>query len=114
MLARIGRGLSEKKQVALLGHELGHKHTRDIHCKRRGANARRGDLLPNQQCSYRGEHDKRFYRVTKKIHKILGTDPAAARAIEAGSGYSPPDGWMKPPPQPRRPRGIHGLMRRAR
>lgn len=47
-----------------------------------------------KNCSYRGQHDKRFYGVLNKIHKKLGTSKEKARMLESKAGYNPPKDWL--------------------
>jgi hypothetical protein len=47
-----------------------------------------------KNCSYRGQHDKRFYGVLNKIHKKLGTSRENAKMLESKAGYNPPPDWL--------------------
>lgn len=95
----VGRRMPEAKQRALLGHEVAHKVTRDVYCKR------------GKRCTYTGEHDHRFYKVSDKIHRHIRTNRRAARELESGSGYNPPAGWLRPKRRTVKRRSITGLRR---
>jgi hypothetical protein len=69
----------------LLGHELAHWASRVVYCDRSGK---------SRDCSYRGQHNKDFYKILSKIHKKLKTPKANASALEEKAGYSPPDRWL--------------------
>jgi hypothetical protein len=69
----------------LLSHELAHWGARLVYCK--------GNVKA-KKCSYKGQHDKRFYKVLKPIHKKLSINRKHAEALEKRAGYSPPDGWL--------------------
>jgi hypothetical protein len=71
----------------LIGHEFAHGATREIYCGGQGKKATKG-------CSYRGQHDKRFYGVLNKIHKKLGTSREKAKMLESKAGYNPPHDWL--------------------
>jgi hypothetical protein len=67
-----------------LSHELAHWASRLEYC---------GGDVKKKNCSYKGQHDKRFYKVLKPIHKKLNIKKEHADALEKRAGYSPPDGW---------------------
>jgi len=67
-----------------LSHELAHWASRLEYC---------GGNVKKKNCSYKGQHDKRFYKVLKPIHKKLNIKKEHADALEKRAGYSPPDGW---------------------
>lgn len=69
----------------LLGHELAHWASRVVYCDRSGR---------AKDCTYKGQHDKKFYKVLSKIHKELKTPRNHASVLEEKAGYSPPDQWM--------------------
>ena len=71
----------------LVGHEFAHGATREVYCGGQGKRAAKN-------CSYRGQHDKRFYGVLNKIHKRLGTSKEKARMLESKAGYNPPHDWL--------------------
>ena len=71
----------------LVGHEFAHGATREVYCGGQGKRAAKN-------CSYRGQHDKRFYGVLNKIHKKLGTSKEKARMLESKAGYNPPHDWL--------------------
>lgn len=109
----VGRSMPEKKQRALLGHEFGHGLTRDTYCSPKSKTTK-GRGRKRTHCTYTGEHDSRFYKVTDRIHRTLRTNRRAARELEVGSGYNPPDDWLKPKRargQARKRRSITGLRR---
>jgi len=84
-------------QKTLLGHELAHWGSRVVYCDRPGrARGARGGAhgRAKSSCSYKGQHDKRFYNVLNQIHKKLGTPKENARALESRAGYKPPNRWL--------------------
>lgn len=64
---------------------MAHWGSRVIYCDRKGK---------AKSCTYRGQHDKRFYKTLSKFHKILKTPKEHAKTLESRAGYSPPDGWL--------------------
>ena len=72
--------MSPKLRKALRAHERAHGLVCDRHSKK---------------CTYKGDHDRRFYRTLAKAHRTIGTDPGAAMELERRSGYTPPRGFRK-------------------
>lgn len=82
------RGYPDLKKT-LLGHELSHWATRVVACDWPG----KGRV--SKKCTYKGQHDPRFYKVLSKIHKALGIPMSHALMLERRSGYRPPKNWMR-------------------
>jgi hypothetical protein len=82
------RGYPDLKKT-LLGHELSHWATRVIVCRWPG----KGRV--KKSCTYKGQHDRRFYETLAKIHRILNTPMVHAMMLERKSGYRPPSNWMR-------------------
>jgi hypothetical protein len=84
--------MPKRLRPALTDHETGHGATREVYCKpkRRRLLRKLGHAV---KCSYRGQHNGKFYKVTKKIHQMNGVGPKAACELETSSGYSPPLSW---------------------
>jgi hypothetical protein len=74
------RHMSPKLRKALRQHERAH----GLVCDRK-----------SKTCTYKGDHDRRFYKTLAKAHRTVGTDPKAAEELETRSGYRPPRGFRK-------------------
>lgn len=78
---------------ALVNHETGHGAAREVYCKPRPRRTLLRALGKRVKCSYRGQHNAQFYKVTQKIHRMNGVGPKAACELEVESGYTPPRSW---------------------
>jgi hypothetical protein len=72
--------MSPARRKALKGHEVAHAMV----CDRK-----------SKTCTYKGQHDRRFYKTLAKVHRKLGTNPKAAVEVEQMSGYKPPRGFAR-------------------
>jgi hypothetical protein len=72
--------MPRKMRKALRAHERAH----GLVCDRK-----------SKKCTYKGDHDRRFYKTLAKVHRTVGTDPESAIELEKRSGYRPPKGFRK-------------------
>lgn len=82
--AHMEKRMPRKLRKALRAHETAHHYVCD-RSKKSGV----------RKCTYKGEHDRRFYRTAAKVHRALGTDPEAALELERRSGYKPPRSFAR-------------------